>query len=95
MSGPNPPLVIGSSADVDRLAVDESVVSLGVPVGQVAGLRGEGFLHSSLLQQEAAVVTDNRPGNVRGNHLGFNTFYETKLKHYKRQHSSLILLFKI
>ena len=58
-------------------------MSLGVPVGQVAGLRGERLLHSSLLQQEAAVVTDNRPGNVRGNHLGFNTFYETKLKHCK------------
>ena len=48
-------------------------MSLGVPVGQVAGLGGERFLHSSLLQQKAAVVTDNRPGNVRGNHLGFYT----------------------
>ena len=69
----NLPLVVSSSADVHRLVVDKSVVSLGVPVGQVAGLRREGLLHSSLLQQEAAVVTDDSPGNIRGNHLGFYT----------------------
>ena len=70
---PNLPLVISGSADVHRLVVDKSVVSLGVPVGQVARLGGERFLHSSLLQQEAAVVTDDSPGNIRGNHLGFYT----------------------
>ena len=70
----NLPLVISGSTDADCLAVDEPVVSLGVPVGQVARLGGERFLHSSLLQQEAAVVTDNSPGNIRGNHLGFYTF---------------------
>merc|ERR1719510_745682 len=69
-------LVISSSTDTNGLAVDESVVSLGVTVGQVARLGGERFLHSSLLQQEAAVVTDNSPGNVRGNHLGFYTLVE-------------------
>ena len=68
------PLVVGCSADTHGLGVDQSVVSLGVPVGQVAGLGRERLLHSTLLQQEAAVVTDNSPGNIRGNHLGFYTF---------------------
>ena len=76
----NLPLVISGSTDADRLAVDESVVSLGVPVAQITGLSGERFLHSSLLQQEAAVVTDNSPGNIRGNHLGFYTFMKTNKK---------------
>ena len=79
---PNLPLVISSGADTDRLGVDKAVVSLGVPVGQVAGLGGEWLLHSSLLQQEAAVVTDNSPGNIRGNHLGFLHFYENMALDY-------------
>ena len=62
------PLVGSSWADTDNLVVDESVVSHGVDVGQVAGLRGEWLLDSPLLQQEAAVVADDGPGNIRGNH---------------------------
>ena len=95
ISSPNSPLVISSSADVDRLAVDETVVCLGVPVGQVAGLRGERFLHSSLLQQEAAVVTDNSPGNVRGNHLGFYTFMKQNYTLYSLKTNFLTLFFSL
>merc|ERR1719232_1474343 len=61
--------LVGSSwADTNNLVVDESVVSHGVDVCQVAGLRGEWLLHSPLLQQEAAVVADDGPGDIRGNH---------------------------
>ena len=62
------PLVGSSWADTDNLVIDESVVSHGVDVGQVAGLRGEWLLDSPLLQQEAAVVADDGPGDIRGNH---------------------------
>ena len=65
------PLVIGGSADTHHLSVDQTVVSLGVPVGQVAGLGGEGLLDAPLLQQEAARLTDDGPGDVRGNHDGY------------------------
>ena len=59
------PLVVRGGGDADDLAVDEAVVPLGIPVGQVAGLRGEGLLDAPLLQQEAAGVTDDGPRNVR------------------------------
>ncbi len=39
-------------------------VPLGVDVGEVAGLGGEGLLDASLLEQEGGVVADDRPGNV-------------------------------
>ena len=66
----NLPLVVGCSSDSNNLSVDKSVVSLGVPVGEVAGLGGEGLLDSPLLQEEATVVTDDGPGDISGNHLG-------------------------
>ena len=65
------PLVVGGSADTHDLGVDQAVVSLGVPVGQVAGLGGERLLDAPLLQQEAARLTDDGPGDVRGNHDGY------------------------
>ena len=64
------PLVVSSGADANNLVVDQAVVSLGVPVGQVAGLGGEGLLDAPLLQQEAAGVADDGPGDIRGNHDG-------------------------
>ena len=63
------PLVLSCNRDSNNLLIDESVVSLGVDVLEVAGLSGEGLLDSSLLQQEAAGVTDDSPGNIRRNHL--------------------------
>merc|ERR1719312_303992 len=68
--GKDEPLVVSSGADANNLVVDQAVVSLGVPVGQVAGLGGEGLLDAPLLQQEAARVTDDGPGDIRGNHDG-------------------------
>ncbi len=44
-------------------------VPLGVDVGKVAWLSGEGLLDASLLEQEGGVVADDRPGNVGWNHL--------------------------
>ena len=63
------PLVVRSSTDSNNLIVDKSVESLGVDILEVAGLGGEGLLDSSLLEQEAAGVTDDGPGDVGGNHL--------------------------
>ncbi len=37
---------------------------LGVDVGKIARLGGEGFLDAALLEKEGRVVADNRPGNV-------------------------------
>ncbi len=39
-------------------------VPLGVDVGEIAWLGGEGLLDASLLEQEGGVVADDRPGNV-------------------------------
>merc|ERR1719384_352107 len=68
LGGPHESLVGSSWADTNNLVVDESVVSHGIDVGQVAGLSGEWLLDSPLLQQEAAVVADDGPGDIRGNH---------------------------
>ena len=65
------PLVVSGRTDAHNLAVDQAVVSLGVPVGQVAGLGGEGLLDAPLLQQEAARLADDGPGDIRGNHDGY------------------------
>ncbi len=44
-------------------------VPLGVDVGKIAWLGGEGLLDASLLEQEGGVVADDRPGNVGWNHF--------------------------
>jgi hypothetical protein len=42
---------------------------LGVDVGEIAWLGGEGLLDATLLEEEGGVVANDRPGNVGWNHL--------------------------
>ena len=58
------PLVVWSSTDTNNLVVNKTVVSLGISVGQIAGLGGERFLDTPLLEQKAARVTDDSPGDI-------------------------------
>merc|ERR1719342_1229807 len=57
-------LVVRSSADTNNLVVNKTVVSLGISVGQIAGLGRERFLDTPLLEQKAARVTDDSPGDI-------------------------------
>ena len=84
------PLVVGGSADTHDLGVDQAVVSLGVPVGQVAGLGGERLLDAPLLQQEAARLTDDGPGDVRGNHDGYFLLQIRFFKISECQHNTFL-----
>jgi len=69
LGGQHKSLVVSSGADSDNLLIDESVEPLGVDILEVAWLGGEGLLYSSLLEQEAAGITDDGPCDVGGNHL--------------------------
>merc|ERR550519_854953 len=50
----------------DSLGVDETIVPHCISVGQVASLRGEGFLHTPLLEKEGGVVPDDPPCDLGG-----------------------------
>ncbi len=64
LGGENESLVVGPGGDAQSLRVHQPVVPLGVDVGEIAWLGGEGFLDAALLEQEGGVVADNRPSNV-------------------------------
>ena len=61
-------LVFGSGSDADGLGVDETGVALGVLVGDVEGVCGEGLGHSALLEKVDGAVAGDGPGDV-GRHF--------------------------
>ena len=61
-------LVFRSSSDADGLVVDKTRVTLGVLVGDVEGVCGEGLGHSALLEKVDGAVAGDGPGDV-GRHF--------------------------
>lgn len=58
-------LSIGSRADIDSLGVDKSIVATAVSSLQVELFGGEELVYPSLLVQEARVVADDLPAQIR------------------------------